>query len=75
MLYRARVWPIFQGHWQQREQTWQYTQASSLEQAGHNLRQRFPPPNWHVEPAILDRRQIHEAAQRISKQIVDRREK
>lgn len=68
-LYRAWVWPVYQGHWQERQKVWQYTKASSIEQAGHFLRKRFPPPNWHVAPAILDERPIREAAKQISKKI------
>jgi hypothetical protein len=57
-LYRAWVWPIVNGHWQENQKRWEYTQAVSPEEAGHNLRQHFPPPNWHVDPVILDKRGI-----------------
>ena len=55
-LYRAWVTPIYNGRWLESKKRWEYTQATSPEQAGHNLRQRFPFPSWHVEPVILDLR-------------------
>ena len=68
-LYRAWVWPIYQGHWQERQKKWRYTKAHSAAQAGLKLRVNFPPPDWHVEPVILDQRQFREVAKEVSKKI------
>ncbi len=54
MRYRAKVWPLYDGHRQPGKEFWGYTNAASEEQAGRFLRIRYAYPKFAMDNPELD---------------------